>query len=134
MVLCPNSKVVVSPILPTKSQGLNQRIVYFNSLLFEYQNSIPYGFVTLDFSILADRNGCLQREMGRYWNPEDQLHLGSKGISVLVKLIRRMVYDSVISPSRSYRAYNSVLKGSGVSRADRGHGAVISSQYGTAAT
>ena len=72
--------------------------------------------------------------MGRYWNPEDQLHLGSKGIGLLVRLIRRMVYDSVISPSRMYREYSSVVQGNGVDRAGRGHRAAISSQFDVAAT
>ena len=132
-LICPNSRLVVSPILPTKSQGINQCVLYFNRLLFEYQNSCTHTFVTLDFSLFADRNGCLQSEMGRYWNAEDQLHLGSKGVRVLVKLIRSKVYDSVISPSGVYRPYNCVVKGGGV-RAGRDHGAVVSSQSGITAT
>ncbi len=44
------------------------------------------------------------------------------------------MYDSVITPSRSHIDYSYALKGNGVGRASRGHGAVISSQYDAAAT
>ena len=32
--MCPNSSIVVNPLLPTKSQNLNQCVLKFNSLLF----------------------------------------------------------------------------------------------------
>ncbi|MCP4459303.1 MAG: hypothetical protein GY816_14980, partial [Cytophagales bacterium] len=134
-VLCPKSRLVVSPILPTRSQELNNRAKYFNSLLFEFNDSLSYnGFTTLNFNVFADRFGNLRSELGRYWNQEDQLHLGSQGISLLVRMIREKVYNSTISPARSYRPYNSVVQGGGVNRVGRDHVAVISRQSGTAAT
>ena len=35
-IMCPNSSIFVNPLLPTKSQYLNQRVLKFNSLLFEF--------------------------------------------------------------------------------------------------
>ncbi len=126
LILCPTSKVYVSPILPTKSRDINLRASQFNELLLNFRgNMMHYKFDTLNFNEFVNNSGYLHEDYGRYWNPEDQLHLGSKGIRVLVGMIRERVYCSTISHSRAYRDYGAVLRGDGVSRAGRGHGVAM---------
>ncbi len=135
LVMCPTSKVYVSPILPTKSRDINMRASYFNELLLNFRDSRLYNkFDTLNFNEFVNNSGYLREDCGRYWNPEDQLHLGSKGVRLLVNMIRERVYNSTIYQSRAYREYSAVLQGNGVSGAIRGHGVAVSSHFDIAAT
>ena len=134
-VLCPTSKLCVSPILPTKSMDINNRALQFNSMLFKYKGSAEYRFDTMNFNIFVDESsGFLRPDLGRYRNPEDQLHLGAKGIGLLVSMVREKVYSSVISPYPGYRKYSSVVQGNGVNRVGRDHRVSISSHLDIGAT
>ena len=132
-VLCPESRVFVSPILPTKSQMWNQRAEYFNKLLFAYMNQ-SMKFVALNFNEFCDNDNKLSDDMGKFWNKNDPLHLGSKGISTLVKIIRHHVYSSVIVPSPHVRDYSAVICGHSVSRENASHGAAETFSLRPAAT
>ena len=111
VVLCPSSKLFVSPILPTKSKDWNRRAICFNRNLFEYCNNSNGKFVALNFSEFSDEYGNLRNDMGKFWNPSDPLHLGSKGISTLVKIVRHCVYSS----GTTTLSYSAALSGHGVS-------------------
>ena len=101
--LCPKSKIVVSPILPTKNRDLNERAMCFNKLLFDYENISNANFTTHDFNVFCDGSGKLSEYMGRFKKPNDSLHLGANGIMKLVKLIRTCVYGSdKVKPNRSF--------------------------------
>ena len=105
MTLCPNAKIVVSPILPTKRHDLNARGMHFNRCLFDFENCSENRFSTLKFSVFRDpTTGCLGNRLGRYWNPEDALHLGSNGIRILVQLMRDQIYSSTVSSNKTYKA------------------------------
>ena len=106
--LCPKSKIVVSPILPTKDLDLNKRAMFFNSLLFEYEKNSSTQFTTHDFNVFLDSSGKLSDYMGRFKKPSDSLHLGANGILTLVKLIRTCVYGS--DKVKSNRSYTDVVK------------------------
>ena len=119
--LCPKSKLVVSPILPTKDREWNTRALYFNKLLFDYENKSNGKVKTHDFNGFCDFTGKLSESMGRYKKPSDPLHLGSSGIRLFVKLIRDCVYKS--DHVTSDRLFNDVVRGknSGVSRVRNSH-------------
>ncbi len=133
VAICPNSNVYVSPILPTKSMDINRRAIKFNEMLFRFRSECGT-FECLDFTVFVDKYGCLRPDLGRHWNPQDSLHLGVNGISIMVNMIRKRVYSTVISSFRPYKKFSSVLQGNGVNRAGSGHRAVMSSQFDVAAT
>ena len=112
LVLCPGSKISVSPILPTKHHGWNRRAVDFNRKLFNYQNESRGKFCVLNFSEFCDEQGLLRNDMGKFHNTHDILHLGSRGITALVKLFRQRVYTS----STTSFSYSDVVQGHSVSR------------------
>ena len=119
-VLCPGSKLFVSPILPTKSHDWNRRAIHFNKLLFNYCNESNGKVVALNFSNFCDEYGNLRNDMGKYWNPSDPLHLGSKGITDLVKIIRQSVFNNNVTSL----SYSDALSGHSVSNDGSSHAAV----------
>ena len=74
--LCPYSKLMVSPILPTAIPILNKRALIFNELLFAQSN----WFTTLDFNLFCGNDGNLVDIYRCYNNRQDRIHLGSLGI------------------------------------------------------
>ena len=91
-------------------------------------------FVALNFNEFCDNYNKLSDDMGKFWNTNDPLHLGSKGISTLVKIIRKHVYSSVIVPSPHVRDYSAVIRGHSVSREGTFHGAAQTFSSRSAAT
>ena len=89
--ICPKSKIFISPMLLTKDRDLNKRALFFNKLLFNYENQSHGKFSTLDFNKFCD-NGFLSHHLGSLKHPDDKLHLGTSGIKLLVQLIRYCVY------------------------------------------
>ena len=117
LILCPTSKLFVSPILPTKSKDWNRRAVCFNQMLFDFCNDSNGKFVALNFSEFCDEHGNLRNDMGKFWNPSDPLHLGSRGISTLVKTIRQGVFSSNVTSV----SYSDTLSGHSVSNTSSSH-------------
>ena len=109
--LCPTSRLIISPILPTKDQKLSSKALDFNEMLFCFEDSAQY-FQTLNFNSFSDMNGILLNSMGCHNTPNDILHLGSQGIRKLVKLIKDCIKVRKVSLGRSYA---STLKGATVS-------------------
>ena len=77
--LCPYSKLMVSPILPTAIPTLNKRALIFNKLLFEQSN----WFTTLDFNLFCGNDGKMMDIYRCNNNRRDRIHLGSLGIKIL---------------------------------------------------
>ena len=98
--LCPNSKITVSPVLPTKSSWLNSRALLFNQLLFRYCDQNPR-IGTLDFNSFVGSDGLLADTLGRYQDPGDAIHLGSTGIFRLSRLIAHKLQGNP-TDGRSY--------------------------------
>ena len=128
--LCPKSKITINPILPTKSQSLNDRCKHFNKLL----NKLLLDFIDstrdhqlhyLNFDVFVDlRSNLLRDDLGRFKNPHDPIHLGSEGVQLLVKLIKDRVCGSRVD-GRPYAGVSSVNSGRvraqhGVSSMNRG--------------
>ena len=121
ITVCPNSKIVVSPILPTKRSDWNDRAVHFNKLLFKYRTFTCDRFNTLKFGCFVDQStGELKADLGRYWNSSDPLHLGHAGVLVLAKLIREQIFSSRI---HSRMTYSEAAGGAGASARAGGYGA-----------
>ena len=96
--VCPQAKIIIDPVLPTKSYNLNFKAKQFNNLLVSYVNFLgDPNTVFLDFTHFCDSaNGLLKTELGRFHNKADQLHLGSAGIRLLAKIIRERVLNSKV--------------------------------------
>ena len=108
--------------MPTKNHELNERALFFNKLLFDYEISSNEKISTHDFNVFCDENGRLSDYMGRFKKPSDPLHLGSNGILKLVKLIRTCVYGS--DKVTSNRLFTDVVKGDVSGGAGSPHGVV----------
>ena len=92
---CPYSKIVVSPILPTGIQVLNQRAVTFNRMLFSRAN----WFHELNFNQFCGEDGMLLKMYRCYGNGRDNIHLGAVGIRVLTRKIKSALS---LTDTRSY--------------------------------
>ena len=99
--LCPNSKLIVSPILPTGVPALNERARLFNNNLL-YTG--PQWFELLDFRVYCGTDGRLQETYRCYSNVRDRIHLGRIGIELLK--------DKLISSISKVdtRSYSTVLR------------------------
>ena len=79
--LCPNTKVFVSPILPSGIPGFNTRASWFNRMLFSVKN---IWWSELGFRGVCSRDtGLLETHLRPYRNRSDKFHLGMKGIIAL---------------------------------------------------
>ena len=74
----PTSKLFVSPILSTKSKHWNRLSVCLNQMLFDFCNDSNGELVALNFSEFCDKHGNILNDIGKFWNPSDPLHLGSR--------------------------------------------------------
>ena len=118
--VCPYASIHVSPILPTRNLKLNERVVQFNHLLFDYLANDPRGegVRSLNLSEFVDEKTGVLRDDLRVWdsragcyNKRDILHIGRAGIRLLAGCVRNAVmnkfttsrsYSGVIQNSRSY--------------------------------
>lgn len=111
--MCPQSSVVVNPLLPTKNQRLNERVLKFNSLLFQFLGTDKRGegVRSSNFMEFVDGRGVLKEEYGVWdrntndFSKRDILHVGKSGIRLLAKIIRDSVYTKLITSQN----YSSVL-------------------------
>ena len=78
-LVCPNSKLIVSPILPTGVPALNERTRLFSNLLHRG----PQCFELLDFRVFCWNDDTLIQRYRCYGNPYDRIHLGHAGIELL---------------------------------------------------
>ena len=116
-LISPGSKVVISPILPTKSAYLNQMALSFNKYLFEYvsMGASSARLQTLNFSAFCSDQGLLHESLGRYLNPNDAIHLGKIGYRLLASLIKDRVFNNKVD-GRSYANVTSLNSNSANSR------------------
>ena len=100
--LSPNTTVIISPILPTGVDILNERACAFNKLLFSRKK----WWAELNFSVFANRLNMLDNYFRCFSNPKDKIHLGANGIHELERLIAKRI--SLIDA----RSYSAVVKSS----------------------
>ena len=107
--LCPYTSIVISPILPTKSIKLNQRVVKFNRLLTHYimHDKASEGVRSINLEHFVNEEGTLMEKLGVWdtqlnsYNKKDILHLGKFGIRMLANVFRESVLHK-FTTSRSY--------------------------------
>ena len=92
---CPNSKIVIFPILPTGIRVLNERALAFNRMLFSRAN----WFEELNFNQFCGDDGNLLKRFRCYGNGRDNIHLGAVGIQALIAIVKRALS---FTDSRSY--------------------------------
>ena len=105
--ICSSStKIIVSPILPTKLQHLNERAKLFNHLIFEYINRVNPRVGCLDFNNFLDQEtDLLAKQFGRFRDPTDPIHLGSSGIFTLSRVIIEKIRGNLVDG----RTWNAVV-------------------------
>ena len=96
--ICKSStKIIVSPILPTKLQHLNERAILFNHLLFDYVNRVNPRIGCLDFNNFLDsETGLLANQYGSFRDRSDAIHLGSSGIFTLSRVIVEKIRGNLV--------------------------------------
>ena len=103
--LCLYARLIVSPILPTKLQKLNERAIQFNHMLMDYV-SYHNNIVLLNFiPFVCKQSGLLDKQFGSYKKPKHPVHLGKQGISLLGSIFK----DSVFRRKVDGRGYSSVV-------------------------
>ena len=103
---CPSSRIVISPVMPTKIRELNDRAKQFNHRIF---SCISKFLDCLGFDSFLGEDGLLDDNMGRYFSAvtgrRDRIHLGKLGISRLSLMVREAVlYPRQVVGRRSYRS------------------------------
>jgi lysophospholipase L1-like esterase len=87
--LCPNTKIFVVPVLPSRIPNMNSNIRLYNELVDQMLSScFPDVWFQGIYSFL-DQQGLLSARLAR---PGDKIHLGSKGLSRLVTYIKVNVF------------------------------------------
>ena len=119
--LCPYAKIIVSPILPTRSSWLNERAMAFNRFLCGFCETNPRVGI-LDFSSFVDEEGLLNQQFCRYKKPNDPIHLGSNGIFKLSRTIAHKIFGSPVDG----RSFSDVTNAQG-RFSPRPHRAVVQS-------
>ena len=90
--LCPKAKIFVVPVLPSRISAMNRNIMMYNNLAAKMlAKSFPsisfrgvYGFL--------DNYGLLKSKLTRN---NDTIHLGPRGISLYVSLMKQYVFQTV---------------------------------------
>ena len=105
--LCPYARLIVSPVLPTKLEHINERALMFNKMLFDYSQNHA-GIIVLNFNSFLDRKTrVLGNQFTSYKNPRHPIHLGRMGICMLGALFK----DAVCRRKVDRRGFNSVVAG-----------------------
>jgi hypothetical protein len=110
---CPGSRIIVSPLLPTKLRKLNNRAIRVNKLLLSYVTTVNTHIKFLDLTDFVDsQTGLLRNDLGRYFKESDPLHLGKLGIRKLAEVF----IAAIFRPKVDGRAYSSVASHDSVPR------------------
>ena len=92
-----SSKIIVSPILPTKLPHLNEKAKLFNQLIFDYINKVNPRIGCLDFNNFLDiETGLLADQYGSFRDRTDAIHLGSSGIFTLSRVIVEKIRGNIV--------------------------------------
>lgn len=103
----PSTRILLSPILPTRLHQLNERIWDINERIVTLSKT-HHNLVLMDNSIFADKNNFLRSDYASYYT-SDNVHLGSAGIRALANSIKSYVFRRNPSITRSMN-YSSAYK------------------------
>ena len=88
--LCPEAKIFVIPVMPSRIPKMNSNITLFNRLVDEM---LHFNFPDIWFQGIysfVDSKGLLSNKLVR---PNDNIHLGAKGIAKLVSYMKICVFN-----------------------------------------
>ena len=111
--LNPKAKILVCPVLPTKSSVINKRIFKFNNYICNdlMQSDLKILFVE-GFIDFLDKQSHLLRNDLAVGDANDILHINhTKGVRLLVKLIKQTIFNAKKSKTVDMRTYANVTRG-----------------------
>ena len=91
--LCPQAKIFVSPVLPSRIPSMNRHIMKFNDLVDVMLLRFFPDICFKDISSFLDNQGLLSTKLTR---PGDKIHLNSRGIAKFVSHIKSCIYSKEI--------------------------------------
>ena len=109
----PKCKLFVCPVLPTKSHSINRKINIFNDLLFSDLCQADLKVVIVEgFHQFLDNGSNLLKNVLADSRADDILHLGDRGVRVLVSLIKFAIFSG--KGGKDFvgrRSYSNTLRG-----------------------
>ena len=106
--ISPSTKIIISPILPTKNANLNQKVNAVNHLLHQLCDKHPnLELLRYPNHVFAGNSGLLKPEMGRYDRSKngalesDLVHLGSKGL----RAFRWFIKSHIVRPRNNVNRF-----------------------------
>ena len=91
----PRCKLIVCPVLPTKSHKINRKINMFNRFLFSDLSQCNLKVLVVDgFMTFLDKSTNLLRNSLAKPDASDILHINGRGVGALVKLIKNCIFTS----------------------------------------
>ena len=109
----PKARILVCPVLPTKSSLINERVFKFNNYILNdlVQENLKITFVE-GFHEFLDQNSVLLKRDLAVNDFNDILHINStKGVRLLVKLIKQCIFRSKASNVVNGRTYANATRG-----------------------
>ena len=88
----PRANIFICPLLPTKSRELNEKVVFFNRLIFNNMVQCIFGITIIEgISNFLGANRTLSAEyaMPQLW---DTLHINNKGVKQLAMCIKTSIF------------------------------------------
>ena len=109
----PKGKILVCPVLPTKSGVINKRVFKFNEFIHNdlIQTSLNVTFVE-GFFEFVDKNSVLLRNDLAVNDDNDFLHINAtKGVRLLVRLIKQAIFRAKSNKMVNGRLFSNVTRG-----------------------
>lgn len=107
--LCRGTKIVICPILPTRSPEINRKARYFNQ--FIWNDLVPNNWgisYVWGFDEFLDYMGNLNSDLAK---PHDALHLNNIGARTLGRLIKRHFFPTPLASYVSNKTYAHAASG-----------------------
>ena len=83
------SRILISPILPTRLPGLNRKALFFNKLIFDdLLTSNLHVEIINGYDDMLGEDECLNIQLARY---HDYLHLNASGVRYMAKCIKDII-------------------------------------------
>ena len=90
----PKCVVMLIPVLPTRSEEMNKNVVAFNKLVHSWVKECGTSSVIMPgIYQFLDKDGLLATSLER--EDHDGIHLGNRGISLLVSILKQNIYSNV---------------------------------------
>ena len=104
--LNPHCNIHVCPVLPSRSQTINNRIFQFNRLLFDdlVNCNININLVR-GLGEFLDRGNLLRSALHDQRTNEDVLHINGQGYRILVRCIKHTIFSSKTKAKSTGRTY-----------------------------